>query len=136
MVSCYKNLPQDTISAFRNGYYYTGDFGTMDREGYIRIVGRKKMFINISGNKVNPREVENQISGHSKVNDVVVFGVSDSEGNEVVKAVIVPNEDLTAKEIYEFCRGKIADFKIPSKIEFRQTIPRGPTGKVAIELLK
>jgi len=136
MVSGYKNLPRETMSVFRDGYYYTGDLGTMDREGCIRIVGRQKMFINISGNKVNPREVENQISGHSKVKEVVVFGVSDSEGNEVVKAVIVPKGDLTAKEIYEFCRGKIANFKIPSKIAFRQTIPRGPTGKVAIELLK
>jgi long-chain acyl-CoA synthetase len=136
MISGYKNLPQDTMSVFRNGYYHTGDLGTMDKDGYIRIVGRKKMFINISGNKVNPREVEHQISGHSKVKEVVVFGLSDSEGNEVVKAVIVPKADLTAKEIYEFCRGKIADFKIPSKIEFRQTIPRGPTGKVVIELLK
>ena len=136
MVSGYKNLRQDTMSVFRNGYYHTGDLGTMDKDGYIRIVGRKKMFINISGNKVNPREVELQISGHSKVKEVVVFGVSDREGNEVVKAVIVPKGDLTAKEIYEFCRGKIADFKIPSKIEFRQTIPKGPTGKVVIELLK
>jgi long-chain acyl-CoA synthetase len=136
MVSGYKNLPQETMSVFRNGYCYTGDLGTMDKDGYIRILGRKKMFINISGNKVNPSEVESQISGHSKVKEVVVFGVSDSEGNEVIKAVIVPKGDLTAREIYEFCRGKIADFKIPSRIEFRQSIPRGPTGKVAFELLK
>jgi len=60
------------------------------------------MFINISGNKVNPREVEHQISGHWKVKEMVVFGVSDSEANELVKAVIVPKTDLTAKEIYEF----------------------------------
>lgn len=136
MVNGYKNLPRETMSVFRNGYYYTGDLGTIDEDGNIRIVGRKKMFINIGGYKVNPREVEHQISGHSKVKEVVVFGVIDSGGSEVVKAVIVPKGDLTAKEIYEFCRGKIADFKIPSKIEFRQTIPKGPTGKVAIELLK
>jgi long-chain acyl-CoA synthetase len=136
MTSGYKNLPQDTMSVFKNGYYHTGDLGITDKEGYIRIVGRKKMFINISGNKVNPREVEHQISGHPKVKEVVVFGVSDSEGNEVVKAVIVPKADLTAKEIYEFCQGKIADFKIPRKIEFRESIPKGPTGKVIIDLLK
>jgi len=136
MTRGYRNLPQDTMSVFKNGYYHTGDLGTTDKEGYIRIVGRKKMFISISGNKVNPREVEHQISGHSKVKEVVVFGVSDSEGNEVVKAVIVPRTDLTAKEIYEFCQGKIADFKIPRKIEFRESIPKGPTGKVIIGLLK
>jgi long-chain acyl-CoA synthetase len=136
MTRGYRNLPQDTMSVFKNGYYHTGDLGTTDKEGYIRIVGRKKMFISISGNKVNPREVEHQISGHSKVKEVVVFGVSDSEGNEVVKAVIVPRTDLTAKEIYEFCQGKIADFKIPRKIEFRESIPKGPTGKVIIDLLK
>jgi long-chain acyl-CoA synthetase len=136
MTKGYRNLPQDTMSVFKNGYYYTGDLGTMDKGGYIRIVGRKKMYINISGNKVNPREVEHHILGHSKVKEVVVFGVSDNEGNEVIKAIIVPTADLTAKEIYEFCKGKIADFKIPRKIEFRQSIPKGPTGKVAIDLLK
>jgi long-chain acyl-CoA synthetase len=136
MTKGYRDLPQDTMSVFKNGYYYTGDLGTMDKDGYIRIVGRKKMYINISGNKVNPREVEHHILGHSKVKEVVVFGVSDNEGNEVMKAIIVPTTDLTAKEIYEFCKGKIADFKIPRKIEFRQSIPKGPTGKVAIDLLK
>ena len=136
MTKGYRNLPKDTMSAFKNGYYHTGDLGTIDKDGYIRLVGRKKMFINISGNKVNPREVEHQISGHSKVGEVVVFGVSDSDGNEVVKAIIVPKADLTAKEIYEFCKGKIADFKIPRKIEFRESIPKGPTGKAVIDLLK
>lgn len=136
MTNGYRNLPEETRSVFKNGYYHTGDLGTMDKEGHIRIVGRKKMFINISGNKVNPRDVEHQILGHSKVSEVVVFGVSDSEGNEVVKAVIVPKTDLTTKEIYEFCKDKIADFKIPRKIEFRQSIPKGPTGKPDIDLLK
>ena len=136
MTSGYRSLPEDTMSVFRNGYYHTGDLGTIDNEGYIRIIGRKKTFINISGNKVNPREVENQISRHSKVKEVVVLGVSDSKGNEVVKAVIVPESGLTVKEIYEFCKGKIADFKIPRKIEFRESIPKGPTGKVIIDLLK
>jgi long-chain acyl-CoA synthetase len=136
MTKGYKNLPKDTISAFKNGYYHTGDLGTIDKDGYIRILGRKKLFINIGGNKVNPREVEHQISGHSKVEEVVVFGVTDSDGNEVVKAVIVPKADLTAKEIYDFCKGKIADFKIPRKIEFRGRIPKGATGKAAIDLLR
>jgi long-chain acyl-CoA synthetase len=136
MTSGYRNLPRDTMSVFKNGYYHTGDLGTKDKEGYIRIVGRKKMFINISGNKVNPREVEHQIAAHSKVREVVVFGVSDNEGNEVVKAVIVPKDDLTVKEIYEFCQGKIADFKIPRIIEIRESIPKGPTGKVIFDLLK
>ncbi|MBI4228791.1 MAG: acyl--CoA ligase, partial [Deltaproteobacteria bacterium] len=128
MASGYRGLPEDTMSVFRDGYYHTGDLGTMDKEGYIRIIGRKKTFINISGNKVNPREVEDQISRHSKVKEVVVLGVSDSKGNEVVKAVIVPGSGLTVKEIYEFCEGKIADYKIPRKIEFRESIPKGPTG--------
>lgn len=136
MTSGYKDRPRDTIGVFRKGYYHTGDLGTKDTDGYIRIVGRKKMFINVSGNKVNPREVESQIAGHPKVAEVVVFGVSDSEGNEVVKAVIVPRADLTAKDIYEFCRGKIADFKIPRKIAFQGSIPKGPTGKVITDLLK
>jgi len=130
MTTGYYGLPDETEKAFRGGYYFTGDFGKIDEEGYIYIVGRKKLFINISGNKVDPREVENLLLQHPKVKEAVVLGVKDKEGNELVKAVIVPKDKTEAREFYEFCKGRISDFKIPRIIEFRDEIPKSPTGKV------
>jgi len=136
MADGYDGLPDETSRAFRGGYYFTGDLGLIDEDGYIKILGRKKHFINISGNKVNPREVENLIIRHSKVKEIAVFGVQDSEGNELVKAVIVPKKEMNMKEVFDFCQGRIADYKIPRIIEFRKSIPKSPTGKVLIESLQ
>lgn len=135
MTTGYYGLPDETERAFRNGYYFTGDLGRIDEEGYIYIMGRKRLFINISGNKVDPQEVENLLLKHQKVKEAVVLGVKDDRGNEIVKAVIVPRERMETREIYEFCKGKISDFKIPRIIEFRDEIPKSPTGKVLREYL-
>ncbi|MFQ5786908.1 MAG: hypothetical protein ACE5H1_02925 [Thermodesulfobacteriota bacterium] len=110
--------------------------GLVDEDGYIKILGRKKQFINISGNKVNPREVEDFLIRHSKVKEIAVFGVKDNKGYELVKAVIVPKSEMNMKEIYDFCQGQIADYKIPRIIEFRKNIPKSPIGKVLIDSLK
>ena len=136
MTTGYHDLPEETQRSFRNGYYFTGDLGKIDEDGYIYIVGRKKLFINISGNKVDPQEVENVISRHPKVREVAVVGIRERDEKEAVKAVIVPKEKLEAREIYEFCRGKISDFKIPRIIEFREKLPKSPTGKVLREKLR
>ncbi len=136
MTSGYYGLPEETEKAFRNGYYFTGDLGRIDEEGYIYIVGRKKLFINISGNKVDPNEVENLLLQHPKVKEAVILGVADNRGNEIIKAVIVPKSNMETKEVYEFCKGRISDFKIPRVIEFRDEIPKSPTGKVLREHLK
>jgi long-chain acyl-CoA synthetase len=135
MTTGYYGLPDETERAFRNGYYFTGDLGRIDEEGYIYILGRKRLFINISGNKVDPQEVENLLLKHQKVKEAVVLGVKDDRGNEIVKAVIVPKERMETREIYEFCKGRISDFKIPRIIEFRDEIPKSPTGKVLREYL-
>ena len=135
MTSGYYNLPEETKKAFRNGYYFTGDLGVIDKEGYIFIKGRKTMFINISGNKVNPGEVEDLLLRHPKIKEIVVFGVNDNIGNELVKAVIVPKDDMSVKDVLDFCDGKIADYKIPRIIEFKSSIPKSPTGKVLTEYL-
>ncbi len=135
MASGYYDLPEETNKAFRNGYYFTGDLGVIDKGGYIFIKGRKKMFINISGNKVNPVEVEDLLLRHPKIKEIVVFGVNDASGNELVKAVIVPKDGMSVKDVVDFCDGKIADYKIPRIIEFKSKIPKSPTGKVLIEHL-
>ena len=136
MARGYFGLPGETKKVFRDGYYFTGDLGRVDREGFIYIVGRKKFFINISGNKVDPSEVESVLLKHPKVKDAVVLGITEGEGMETVKAVIVSDEGLQKKEIFEFCKGQIAEYKIPRIIEFRDELPRSPAGKVLREELR
>jgi long-chain acyl-CoA synthetase len=136
MTTGYYGLPEETERVFKNGYYFTEDLGKIDDKGYIYIVGRKKLFINVAGNKVDPQEIENFLMMHPKIKEAVVLGSTDSYGNESVKAVIVPKEDIDTKEIYNYCRDKVADFKLPRIIEFRKEIPKSPTGKVLREYLK
>ncbi len=136
MTTGYYGLVEETKRVFRNGYYFTGDLGKIDEEGYIYIVGRKKLIINVAGNKVDPIEVENLLLNHPKIKEAVVLGVEDNHGNESVKAVIVPRGNMVAKEVYDYCKGHISDFKIPRIVEFRDQIPKSPTGKVLREHLK
>ena len=132
----YYGLPEETREVSKDGYYFTGDLGRIDKDGFIYIVGRKKLFVNISGNKVDPVEVENILVDHPNVTEVAVLGITDSDGVESVKAVIVPSEEIQKKDILELCRERIAEFKIPKIIEFRDELPRSPTGKVLREELK
>ncbi|HEX3033516.1 MAG TPA: class I adenylate-forming enzyme family protein [Thermodesulfobacteriota bacterium] len=136
MVSGYYGLPDETRSTFRDEYCFMGDLGKKDEQGYIYIVGRKKLFINVSGNKVDPTEVESFLLKHPKIKEAVILGLKDEHGNESVKAVVVPSEKMEVKEIYEYCRGQISNFKIPRTVEFRNSIPKSPTGKVLREQLK
>jgi long-chain acyl-CoA synthetase len=136
MTTGYYGLVEETKRVFRNGYYFTGDLGKIDEEGYIYIVGRKKLIINVAGNKVDPIEVENLLLNHPKIKEAVVLGVKDNQGNESVKAVIVPRGNMVAKEVYDYCKGHISDFKIPRIVEFRDQIPKSPTGKILREHLK
>jgi long-chain acyl-CoA synthetase len=116
--------------AFRNGYFLTGDLGTRDANGLLSLIGRKKFFINKAGFKIDPREVEELLETHPGISEVVVVGVPTSFGDEKVKAVVVANEQVTPEEIVAHCQGKIADFKIPSMVEFRDRLPKSPTGKI------
>jgi long-chain acyl-CoA synthetase len=136
MCTGYYGLPEETKNSFRDGFYFTGDQGKIDEEGYIYIVGRKKLFINISGNKVDPNEVETLLLQHPKIKEAVILGAKDHQGNEIVKAVIVPKSNMEKKEVYQFCKGRISDFKIPRVIEFREAVDKSPTGKVLREHLK
>lgn len=116
--------------AFRDGYFLTGDLGTRDANGLLHLIGRKKFFINKAGFKIDPREVEELLETHPRVSEAVVVGVPTSFGDEKVKAVIVADGAVTPEEIVAHCQGKIADFKIPSVVEFRDSLPKSPTGKI------
>lgn len=136
MTDRYENLPEESSKVFKDGYYYTGDMGQIDQDGYIFITGRKKLFINISGQKVDPGEVENVILLNEFVSDVAVLGRKNSSGAEYVAAYIVSEKELKASDIVKFCRDKISDIKIPTSIKFIDKIPRSPTGKMLREKLE
>jgi long-chain acyl-CoA synthetase len=130
MTRGYFNAEAVTRESFRDGYFFTGDLGRKDEKGRLYIIGRKKLFINTATHKVDPSEVEDLLSSHEKVSEVVILGEKNHYGDEVVKAVIVPKIECDETEIIEYCRGKIADFKIPRIVEFRKEIPKSPLGKV------
>jgi len=136
MTRGYYGLPEETSEVFKNGYYFTGDLGRIDPDGYIYIVGRKKLFINISGNKVDPGEVENVLTSHPLVSEAAVLGMNDEKGNELVKAVLVTEGEVKTGEIIEYCRDRLAGYKVPRIIEFTDELPRSPSGKVLRERLK
>jgi len=130
MKEYYKN-PSATAEAVRGGWLYTGDLGTMDDEGFIYIVDRKKDLIISGGENIYPVEIENVIRRHPKVHDVAVIGVPDQRLGEVACAVIqvASGEQLTEPEMNSFCDQNLPRYKRPRRIIFGQ-VPRGPTGKI------
>lgn len=120
---------------FREGFFLTGDLGWKDPDGRLYLVGRKKLFINKGGYKINPLEIEELLESHPKVEEAVVLGLPTPFGDEKVTAMVVLNAPCTVEEIIGHCRGKVADFKIPSLIEFREWFPKSPTGKIRREML-
>ena len=130
----YWNNPEESKLALRGGWLYTGDIAIMDRDGYFRIIDRKKDMINVSGLKVWPREVEEVLYEHPAVKEAAVIGISDTESGETVKAFVVPREGyqarVTAEDLVKFCKEKIAPYKVPKIIEFRDDFPRTPIGKI------
>jgi long-chain acyl-CoA synthetase len=116
--------------SFRDGRYWSGDLGRKDEDGFLYITGRKKLLLNRGGFKVNPYEVEAAIAQHPSVRDVVVYGSPGPHGDDLVCCVIVPAGACTADDIIRHCRERIADYKIPNRIEFRESLPKSATGKV------
>jgi len=121
-----------TAEAVRNGWMHTGDLATINVEGYCNIVGRVKDMLIRGGENVYPREVEEFLFRHAKVQSVQVFGVPDAKYGEEVAAWIVlkPGQQCTAEEIRDFCRDQIAHYKVPRHIRFVQEMPMTITGKV------
>jgi long-chain acyl-CoA synthetase len=102
----------------------------LDSEGGLHIVGRKRVIINSAGNKIDPAEIRNVLLLHPKVQDAHVTGVRNRRGMEVIKAIIVARPDCTVNDVVTFCRDRLADFKIPRVIEFRESIPVDSMGKI------
>lgn len=128
----YWNAPEATADMIRDGWLYTGDLGTMDEDGYVFITDRKKDVIKTSGLQVWPREVEEVIAEHPAVAEVGVAGLPDPVKSEIVAAWIVPRpgETIDADAIRAHCRTKLAPYKVPSRIEIRESLPKTMVGKV------
>ncbi len=134
----YYKLPDETRSAFTDdGWLRTGDVGWLDDEGFLYIGGRKKELIIVGGENVFPGEVEKALIAHPSVQQAAVVGVPDAVRGEVPKAFVVLAEgkEVSEQELRTFCRGKLASFKVPREIEFREELPLGATGKVLKRLL-
>ena len=131
-VDRYWNKPEETAETFRQGWFHTGDMGRMDEEGYVYILDRKKDIIVSGAENISAREVENVIYAHPTVQDCAVIGVPSEKWGEEVKAVIVPRQGMTvaSEEITEYCRDKMAGYKIPKSVEIWKELPKNPTGKI------
>jgi long-chain acyl-CoA synthetase len=127
----YAGLEELNRRAFRDGYFLTGDRGRLDHDGRLYITGRAKLLIDVKGDKVDPIEVEDVLAVHPRVREVVVVGVdSAEEGEDIVKAVVVPDGECEVRELIRFARERLANYNAPQMVEFRDEIPRSPSGEV------
>ncbi len=134
----YWNNPEETRLQLKDGWLSTGDIGQADEDGYIYIVDRKKDMIIAGGFNIYPREVDEVLYGHPKISEAVTVGVPDDYRGETVKAFVVlkPGEKATDREIIDYCRTKLAAYKAPKLVEFRDSLPKSAVGKILRKILR
>ncbi|HEV2826121.1 MAG TPA: long-chain-fatty-acid--CoA ligase [Pyrinomonadaceae bacterium] len=127
----YRN-PEATATAFRNGWFHTGDVGYRDAEGFFYIVDRKSDMIIRGGENIYPREIDEVLYQHPMIAAAATIGVPDELYGEEVAAFVVPKDgrEVTEKEIIDYCRAHLADYKCPKSVRIVSEIPKGPTGKL------
>jgi long-chain acyl-CoA synthetase len=137
MKEYFKN-PEANAETLKNGWLYTGDIGYMDKDGFFYITDRKKDMIIRGGENIYPREIEEVLYSHPDVSLATVIGVRDDIYGELPKAFIVLKEgkSITEEEMIDYCKTKLADFKVPKYVEFRQTLEKTPTGKIMKQPLR
>ena len=128
----YEANPEANATSFRDGWFRTGDQGVLDEEGYLRLTGRIKEQINRGGEKFSPLEVDEVLSSHPAVAQVLTFAMPHHKLGEEVAAAVVLREGATAteRELHNFCAARLAGFKVPRKVVFLTEIPKGATGKL------
>ena len=129
----YHNLPQETAKTFTpDGWFKTGDIGRMDSDGYFYIVDRKKDMIITSGYNVYPREIEDVLGEHPKIMEICAVGITHDIRGEVIKIFIVlwPGMTATKDDILDYCKLRLAKYKWPHEIEFRESLPKSNVGKI------
>ncbi len=134
----YLGMPDETANTIRDGWCYTGDIATMDEDGYFYIVDRKKDMIISGGYNIYPRDIDEVFYENAKVQEACAIGVPDPEKGENIKAFIVLKEGETAteEEMIDFCKDKLARYKLPSEIEFRGELPKTNVGKILRKQLR
>ncbi len=128
----YYNMPDETAKTVKDGWLYTGDIGTMDEEGYFYIVDRKKDMIIAGGFNIYPRDIDEVLFEHPKVVEACAIGIPDDYRGETVKAFLVlkPGEEMTVDEVRQYCAEKLAKYKVPTHVEFIDTLPKSGVGKI------
>lgn len=140
VMSGYRNRPDETAQALRDGWLYTGDIGAFDEDGYLYIRDRKKEMVIVSGYNVFPREVEDVLYGHPTVREAAVIGQADSYRGEILRAVIAlapeAQPETETHAILAHCRANLAKYKVPSVIDIVDEIPKTQVGKIDKKALR
>jgi acyl-CoA synthetase (AMP-forming)/AMP-acid ligase II len=126
----YLNNPEANAAAFFDGWFRTGDRGSFDADGYLRLEGRLKEMILRGGDNISPYEIEDVLLSHPAVADAVCFGIDDEKYGELVGAAVALDGEADERELTAYCRERLAPFKVPEVIHILDAIPRTPTGKV------
>jgi long-chain acyl-CoA synthetase len=127
----YWQHPEETAAVLADGWLSTGDIAQIDADGFVRIVDRKKDMIKVSGFNVYPNEIDDVVAGHPGVREAAAVGVADDRSGQAIKLFVVKRTpDLTAPELLDFCRTKLAPYKVPRLVEFRDELPKSAIGKV------
>lgn len=134
----YYNRPDSTADVLRNGWLYTGDIAYMDEEGYFFIVDRKKDLIISGGYNIYPREIDEVLHAHPKIEEAVSVGIPHEARGEIVKAYVIvrEGEELSRSDVIAYCRKKLANYKVPRRVEFRRELPKTMVGKVLRRALR
>ena len=133
LMSGYWGKPEETRKVMRNDWFYTGDTGFQDENGYIYLADRKEDIINIGGENISSKEIEDVLKHYYAVSDAAVIGVPDSDGVEHILGVVVligGAEEVTADDIVYFCNGRIEQYKFPERIEFITVLPKSTQGTI------
>eukprot|EP01118_Nematostelium_gracile_P002975 TRINITY_DN1341_c0_g2_i4.p2 TRINITY_DN1341_c0_g2~~TRINITY_DN1341_c0_g2_i4.p2 ORF type:complete len:214 (-),score=53.60 TRINITY_DN1341_c0_g2_i4:29-670(-) len=138
VISHYHDNPKADQENFTDGWFRTGDQGYLDNDGYLTLTGRIKEIINRGGEKISPLEIDNVLLQHENVMEAITFGIKDEKYGEEVNAVVVLRTELPdmEKNILEFCKKSLVDFKCPKKIYFVKEIPKSPTGKIQRRMME
>ncbi|NLT67111.1 MAG: AMP-binding protein, partial [Acidobacteria bacterium] len=132
VMKCYWNRPGESAAALQDGWLHTGDVGSIDEEGCLRIVDRKKDIIISGGENIASLEIEQRLYRHEAVLECAVIGVSDPRWGEVPKAFVVLRQgcSVSEQELLAFCAQTLPSFKRPASIVFLDALPKGGTGKI------
>jgi long-chain acyl-CoA synthetase len=136
-LNCYKS-PEETAKVLKDGWFYSGNIGCFDEDGYLKIVDRKKDMIIAGGYNIYPVELDGVLFDHPKILEACTIGVDDGYRGETVKAFVVLKEEetLTEEDVTAYCRENLASYKVPKIIEFIDELPKSAVGKVLRRKLK